>query len=310
MREQEGICRGWVRQVARNVGPVQDVPAPDVMTSGQHMIWMLDEYEKIMGGKYPGFITGKPLGVGGSLGRTEATGHGVIFTVREALRELGIDIKKTTAAIQGFGNVAQYALRLYTEYGGTVVCVSCWDETDQKSYTYRKSSGVKFEELLTVTDRFGGIDKKKAQDLRYELLPGNAWIEQEVDILMPAAIENQLTAETAPKIGKGVKMIAEGANGPSTIEADEIIKKRNIFLLPDFLANAGGVTCSYFEQVQCNMNFFWTKDEVLRRLDEKMTDAYIKVAALARDRKVLMRDAAYMIAIQRVAEACKLRGWV
>lgn len=310
LREQEGICRGWVRQVARNVGPVQDIPAPDVMTSGQHMIWMLDEYEKIHGGKFPGFITGKPLGVGGSLGRTEATGFGVIYTVREALRELGIDIKNTTAAIQGFGNVAQYALKLYTELGGKVICVSCWDQTDQKSYTYKKSSGVGFDELMKITDRFGGIDKRKAQDSGYELLAGDAWIEQEVDILLPAAIENQITGDTAPKMHASVKLIAEGANGPTTIEADEVIKKKGIFVIPDFLANAGGVTCSYFEQVQCNMNFFWTKEEVLHRLDEKMTDAYRKVSALARDRKTYMRDAAYMIAIQRVAEACKLRGWV
>ncbi len=310
MREQELICRGWVRQVARNVGPVQDVPAPDVMTSGQHMIWMLDEFERIHGGKYPGFITGKPLGVGGSLGRTEATGYGVMYCVREALKELNIDITKTTAAFQGFGNVAQYALKLYTEMGGTALCVSCWDQADKTSYTFRKKSGVKFDELMKITDHFGGIDKAKAKSEGYEILPGGAWIEQDVDVLVPAAIENQLTAETAPKIGKNVKLIAEGANGPTTIEADEIIKKRGIFVIPDFLANAGGVTCSYFEQVQCNMNFFWSKEEVLHRLNEKMTHAYLKVSELARERNVYMRDAAYMIAIQRVAEACKLRGWV
>lgn len=309
-REQEGICRGWVRQIARNVGPVQDVPAPDVMTSGQHMIWMLDEFEKIHGGKFPGFITGKPLGVGGSLGRTEATGYGVVYTLREALREMGIDIQKTTAALQGFGNVAQYALKLYTEYGGTPICVSCWDQADQKSYTFLKKDGINLDSLMKITDRFGGIDKTKAKDLGFEILPGNAWIEQDVDILIPAAIENQITAETAPKMGTNVKVIAEGANGPTTLEADEIIQKRGIFVIPDFLANAGGVTCSYFEQVQCNMNFFWTKEEVLSRLNEKMTDAYLKVSELARTRKVYMRDAAYMIAIQRVAEACKLRGWV
>lgn len=310
MREQEGICRGWIRQIARNVGPVQDVPAPDVMTSGQHMIWMLDEFEKIHGGKYPGFITGKPIGVGGSLGRTEATGHGVIYTLREALKEMNIDIKNTRASFQGFGNVSQYAIKLYTEYGGTPICVSCWDETDQKSYSYRKNDGIDLSALLKITDRFGGISKVKAKELGYEILPGNAWIEQDVEVLVPAAIENQITADTAPKIDKNVKIIAEGANGPTTIEADEIIRKRGIFLIPDFLANAGGVTCSYFEQVQCNMNFFWTRKEVLQRLDEKMSNAYRTVSQLARDRKVYMRDAAYMISIQRVAEACKLRGWV
>jgi len=301
-REQEGICRGWVRQVATNVGPVQDVPAPDVMTSGQHMIWMLDEYERIHNGKFPGFITGKPLGVGGSLGRTEATGYGVVYCVREALREMGVDIKKTKAAFQGFGNVSQYAVKLYKEYGGTPVCVSCWDQGEKKSYTFKKDSGVDLDELLKITDRFGGIDKAKAKDKGYEVLDGNAWIEQEADILVPAALENQVTAETAPKMSKRVKLIAEGANGPTTPEADKIIQDRGIFVIPDFLANAGGVNC--------NMNYFWTKDEVLSKLDTKMTDAYLKVSALARERKVYMRDAAYMIAIQRVADACRMRGWV
>ncbi len=310
MREQEGICRGWVRQVARNVGPVQDVPAPDVMTSGQHMVWIMDEYEKIHGGKYPGFITGKPVGIGGSLGRTEATGYGVIYVLREALREMGIDIKSTKAAFQGFGNVSQYAVKLYKEYGGTPVCVSCWDQEEQKSYTFKKKDGIDIEALLNITDRFGGIDKKQAQTLGYEILPGDAWIEQDVDILIPAALENQVTGETASKIHKNVKIIVEGANGPTTIDADKIIKERGIFIIPDFLANAGGVMCSYFEQVQCNMNYFWPKDEVLGKLDAKMTDAYLKVSALARKKKIYMRDAAYMIAIQRVAEACKMRGWV
>jgi glutamate dehydrogenase (NAD(P)+) len=309
-REQEGICRGWVRQIAYNIGPFQDVPAPDVMTNGQHMIWMMDEYERIHNGRYPGVITGKPLGVGGSLGRTEATGYGCVYVMREALREMGIDIKKTKAAFQGFGNVSQYAVKLYKEYGGNPICVSCWDQADQKSYTFLKKTGIDIDELLKITDRFGGINKEKAQSAGYEVLDGNAWIEQEVEILVPGALENQVTKDTAPKMAKSVKLIVEGANGPTTPEADEVIKQRGIFMIPDFLANAGGVTCSYFEQVQCNMNYFWTKDEVLSKLDTKMTDAFLKVSALARDKKVYMRDAAYMIAIQKVAEACKLRGWV
>ncbi len=310
MREQEGICRAWVRQISHNIGPVQDVPAPDVMTSGQHMIWMLDEYEKIHGGKFPGFITGKPLGVGGSLGRTEATGYGCVYVMREALKEMGIEVKATRAAFQGFGNVSQYAVKLYKELGGKPVCVSCWDNQDKKSYTFFRKDGIDPDELVGMTDKFGTVDKNKAKKNGYEVLHGDAWIEQDVDILVPAALENQVTAETAPKIGKGVKLIVEGANGPTTLEADEIIKKRGIFIIPDFLANAGGVTCSYFEQVQCNMNFFWTKDEVLGKLSTKMTEAFIKVSALAREHKVYMRDAAYMIAIQRVAEACRMRGWV
>ncbi len=309
-REQEQICRGWVRQVARDVGHVRDVPAPDVMTSGQHMLWMLDEFEAIHGGHYPGFITGKPVGLGGSLGRTEATGYGVVFTVREALRELGIEPKSTTASVQGFGNVAQYAIELYHQMGGKVTCVSCWDQADQTSYTFRKKDGVDLGALMSITDRFGGIDKKKATDLGYEVLPGDAWIEQEVDILMPNAIENQITGENVERIHKRVKLIAEGANGPTTPEADAVIQKRGIFVVPDFLANAGGVTCSYFEQVQCNMNYFWEKDEVLGKLDVKMTSAYHAVSELARKQKLYMRDAAYVVSVSRVAQACRERGWV
>ncbi len=310
MREQEAICRGWVRQMAGNVGPIRDVPAPDVMTTGQHMLWMLDELETITGKKQPGFITGKPIGMGGSLGRTEATGYGAIYTLREALKQLGIDIAGTTMSVQGFGNVAQYAIELYTQYGGKVVCVSSWDNKEQKSFSFRKTAGINLSEMLTITNRFGEIDRTKAKDLGYDVLDGDEWIKQKVDILLPAALENQINADTAPGINNSVKVIVEGANGPTTPEADEIIKKKNIWLIPDFLANAGGVTCSYFEQVQCNMNYFWAKQEVLDKLDDKMTHAYSSVSELARRRNVYMRDAAYMIAISRVAEACKMRGWV
>lgn len=310
LREQELICRGWVRQIVRNVGPLQDVPAPDVMTTSQHMIWMLDEYEKITGIKAPGFITGKPLGLGGSLGRTEATGYGVMYTVREALKFLGIDIKNTTASFQGFGNVSQYALDLYTQMGGKAIAVSSWDPKEQKAITFRKKDGINFKELVSITNKFGEIDKGKARELGYEILPGNAWIEQEVDILVPAALENQINKETVNLIKPTVKIIAEGANGPTTPEADEVLKERKIHVIPDFLCNAGGVTCSYFEQVQCNMNYYWTKEEVLSKLDQKMTSAYHSVLELANNKNVYMRDAAYMIAISRVAEAVKLRGWV
>ncbi len=310
MGEQEQICRGWVRQLAKNVGPLQDVPAPDVMTNAQHMLWMLDEFEAIYGAKYPGFITGKPVGMGGSLGRTEATGYGVIYTVREALKELGIAPKDTTASVQGFGNVAQYAIELYLQLGGKVICVSSWDHGDQCSYTYKKMSGINLQELLKITDKFGGIDKTKAKELGYEILDGAAWIEQDVDILIPAAIENQIREDNVTKISKKVKIIAEGANGPTTPEADKVIQEKRIFVIPDFLANAGGVTCSYFEQVQSNMNYFWEKDEVLSKLDTKMTAAYYAVSELAKKKKLYMRDAAYVISISRVAQACRDRGWV
>jgi glutamate dehydrogenase len=310
LSEQERLCRGWVRQLARNMGPLSDVPAPDVMTNAQHMLWMLDEYETIRGGKYPGFITGKPVGMGGSLGRTEATGYGTIYTVREALKEIGVRPSDTTAAVQGFGNVAQHAVQLYHQLGGRTICVSCWDQRDQTSYAYVKKNGIDLDELTGITDHFGGIDKNKARDLGYEMLPGEKWIEQDVDILLPAALENQINAESVERCSKRVKIVAEGANGPTTPEADAILEKRGVFIVPDFLANAGGVTCSYFEQVQCNTNYFWSKDEALGKLDQKMTAAFLAVSELARKKKLLMRDAAYVIAVNRVAAACRDRGWV
>jgi len=308
-REQEALCRGWVRQVVRNIGPIQDVPAPDVMTNPQHMVWMLDEYEKLAGGHFPGMITGKPVEVGGSLGRTEATGYGVIYTVRESLRRTGSSMEGVRASVQGFGNVGQYASKLLIEMGGTVVAVGCWDNDDYQAYTFAKPDGIDVDFLLSITDRFGTIDREKAAEAGYEILDGDAWLEQDAQILIPAAIENQISADNVERIHKNVRIIAEGANGPTTPEADEVIKERGIFVIPDFLANAGGVTCSYFEQVQCNTNFFWPKDEVLKRLDEKMTSAFHAVADLAEQSGVFMRDAAYMIAIQRVATACHLRGW-
>ncbi len=310
MREQEKICRGWIRQVNKNIGPLADVPAPDVMTHGQHMLWMLDEYETITGGRYPGLITGKPVGMGGSLGRTEATGYGLIYTVREALRHMKIEPKDTIVSVQGFGNVAQYAIELYIQLGGKVICVACWDQNDQTSYSYKKAEGIDLKFLRSISDRFGGIDKNKAKDQGYEVLPGEAWIEQEVDILLPCALENQITKDNVNKISNRVKMVAEGANGPTTPDADAYFEKNKIFNIPDFLANAGGVTCSYFEQVQSNMNFYWKNEEVLDRLDHKMTSAFWAVANLSEKRKLYMRDAAYVIAIQRVAQACKDRGWV
>lgn len=308
--EQERICRGFVRQMGRNMGPALDVPAPDVMTSAQHMLWMLDEFEAIHGSRQPGFITGKPVGVGGSQGRTEATGFGVVFTIREALKELGIRVSDTAASVQGFGNVSQYAIRLYQQIGGTVTCVACWDQADQTSYAYRKADGIDLDELLGITDRFGGIDKAKAEGLGYEILPGDAWLGQDVDILIPAALENQIRADNVGSMRNRVKIIAEGANGPTSPEADSVIHDRGIFLIPDLLANAGGVTCSYFEQVQSNMNYYWDKDEVLGKLDVKMTTAFIAVSELARRKRLYMRDAAYLIAIDRVVRACRDRGWL
>jgi len=161
--EQERLCRGWVRQLAKNIGPLSDSPAPDIMTNAQHMLWMLDEYEAIHGAKYPGFITGKPVDMGGSLGRAEATGYGVMITVREAMKELEINIQDTTASFQGFGNVSQYAIELYQQMGGTPICVSCWNQEDRTAYSFRKKDGFNLKELLSVTDHFGEIDKVNAR---------------------------------------------------------------------------------------------------------------------------------------------------
>ena len=308
--EQERLCRGWVRQIARDIGPEWDVPGPDLMTNTQHMLWMLDEYEVIHGARRPGFITGKPVGLGGSLGRNEATGYGVMIAVREALRDLGMEPAATMASVQGFGNVAQHAVELYERMGGKVVCVSCWDQEDRTTYAYRKSEGIDLADLRSITNHFGEIDRREAESKGYERLPGGAWIEQDVDILVPAALENQISGENVAKISRRVKIIAEGANGPTTPEADASLGERGILVIPDLLANAGGFICSYFEQVQGNMNYYWPLEEVLGKVDVHVTDAFLAVSKVARNGKMDLRDAAYMIAVSRVAEACHERGWV
>jgi len=307
-REQEQICRGWVRQVHKLVGPLADVPAPDVMTNGQHMLWMLDEYEALTGGHYPGFITGKPVGMGGSKGRTQATGFGVVYCVREALKRMGLDIRNMRASIQGFGNVAQYAAKLFTTYGGTVTCVSCWNDRENRSVSYVKEDGIDVEFLMGSTDAYGALDHEKLLAAGYKALPGEDWIKQDVEILMPCALENQVNGDTVQTISNRVKLIAEGANGPTTPEADAALKARGVYVIPDFLCNAGGVTCSYFEQVQSNSNFYWEEKEVLERLDATLTRAFHDMADLAEKRGTTSRDAAYMIAIERVAQAARLRG--
>ena len=311
VREKEELCRGWVQNMWKNIGPRQDVPAPDMGTTPQMMGWMMDEYSKLVGQFTPGVFTGKPLGGGGSLGRTEATGYGVIYTVREAMKHLGIDPKKSVAAIEGFGNVAQYASIGFIEMlGGKVACVSCWDRHAKKSFTYSHKDGVDPRFLLTIVDQYGTIDKAEAEKAGYVIEDGDKWIEKECNVLIPAAIEGHVNGETVKKMSKNVKIVAEGANGPCTPEADEYFKKNNIFDIPDFLCNAGGVTCSYFEQVQNDMNFYWPKDEVLEKLDQKMTTAFHGVLDMSQEKKVYMRDAAYMVAISRVVKSMELRGWL
>ncbi len=309
--ELERLCRGWIDQIWRNIGPRIDVPAPDVGTNPQMMGWMMDEYSKLVGEYTPGAITGKPVGGGGSLGRAEATGFGVVYNIREAMKHLGIDPSKSTASVQGFGNVAQNAVIGFIEIlGGKVACVSYWDRQDKKPYTLCHPEGVDPHFLKSITDQYGTIDKQKAQKAGYVLEDEMAWLAKDVDVLIPAALEGQITGETVKLISDKVKILAEGANGPTTPEADAVLQERGIFVIPDFLCNSGGVTVSYFESVQNDMNFYWTRDEVLERLDKKMSQAFQGVLQMALDEEVYTRDAAYMVAIDRVVKAMEMRGWI
>ena len=309
--EKEGLCRGYIQKIWREIGPRRDIPAPDVGTTPQMMGWMMDEYSKLSGEYTPGVITGKPVGSGGSLGRTKATGFGVIFAIREAMKKMKIDPSKCSASIQGFGNVAQYAAIGFTTFlKGKVIAVSYWDRDDRVSYTISRSKGIDPIFLQSITNQYGAIDKEKAKSAGYKIEEGTEWITKDVDVLIPAAIEGQINAETVGMISDKVRIIAEGANGPTTLEADDQLKKRGVFMIPDFLCNAGGVTVSYFESVQNDMNYYWLRDEVLQRLDEKMTIAFQSVYEMYEKEKVFMRDAAYMVAINRVVKAMQLRGWI
>ncbi len=309
--EKERLCRGWVDQIACNIGPHRDVPAPDVGTTPQMMGWMMDEYSKLAGEYSPGVITGKPVGGGGSLGRTEATGFGAIYTVREAIKQLKLEPEKLVASLQGFGNVAQYAAIGFTEFiGGKVACVSYWDRFDQTAYTVSHPAGVDPRFLQSITDQYGAINKDQAIAAGYEFLDGDAWLEMEADVLIPSALEGQINGENVNRISDRVRLIAEGANGPTTPEADAVLYDQGVFVIPDFLCNAGGVVVSYFESVQNNMNYYWPRQQVIDQLDAKMSEAFASVYKLAEQEKVYMRDAAYMLAVDRVVRAMELRGWL
>jgi glutamate dehydrogenase (NAD(P)+) len=309
--EQEKLCRGWIDQIHRNIGPRQDVPAPDVGTNPRMMGWMMDEYTKLTGEFTPGVITGKPVGGGGSLGRTEATGFGVIYTVREAMKHLNMDPRESVAALQGFGNVSQYAAIGFIEFlGGKVACVSYWDRDDRAAYTVSHTDGIDVRFLQSITDVYGTIDKDRAIAAGYVIDGGDEWITKDVDVLIPGALEGQINADSVQRVSERVRIVAEGANGPTTPEADQVLIDNGVFVIPDFLCNAGGVTVSYFEGVQNDMNYYWTRDEVLERLDTKITQAFQSVVEMAESEDVCMRDAAYMVAIARVVDAMELRGWL
>ncbi len=227
------------------------------------------------------------------------------------MKHLGMDPTKSVAAIQGFGNVSQYSAIGFTEIlGGKVACVSCWDHKEQAPFTISHPDSVDARFLQTITDTYGSIDKDKGHNAGYTIEDGDAWIAKDVDVLIPGALEGQINAETVTRISDRVKLVAEGANGPTTPEADEALQQNNIFVIPDFLCNAGGVTVSYFESVQNDMNYYWTRDEVLSRLDTTITKAFNSVVEMAESEIVFMRDAAYMVAIAKVVKAMELRGWI
>lgn len=298
--EKERLARAYIRAVGRELGVHRDVPAPDVYTTPQIMAWMMDEYETIMGHSHPGVITGKPIPLGGSQGRGDATARGGLYVVREALKLRNLDPKKTTYAIQGFGNAGQFAATLHPEIlgGGTMLAAS-------------DSRGGVFSA--------GGIDphalvKHKLETGSVVGFPGTkpitneALLELEADVLYPSALEGVITKNNAERIK--AKISCELANGPTTPDADKILHQRGVFVLPDFMANAGGVTVSYFEQVQNTYNYYWSLPDVHAQLDRRMTEAFKAVHDMHKANNVHMRLAAYMVAVSRVAEACKLRGWV
>jgi glutamate dehydrogenase (NAD(P)+) len=296
--ELERLSREYIRAIGRFIGPEKDIPAPDVNTNPQIMAWMMDEYSKIVGYNAPGVITGKPVEVGGSLGRIDATARGGMYCLREAAKKIKLDLSKATVAVQGHGNVGKFAHKLVTEmFGAKVVAVS-----DIKGGIYNEK-GLDFEKVLAHQEKTGFVvNFPGAKSITNEEL-----LELKVDVLIPAAIENQITGKNADKIK--AKIVLELANGPTTPVADEILYKKGILDIPDILANAGGVTVSYFEWVQNINGYYWTLDEVYQRLDQKMTQAFWDVMDAMEKYKVEPRTAAYIVAVKRVADAVRIRGW-
>lgn len=295
--ELERLSRGYIRAIAPIIGPDKDIPAPDVYTTPQIMAWMMDEFSTLAGVYSPGVITGKPIIVGGSLGRDKATAQGTVFTIREALKTKGRNFVGSTVVVQGYGNAGFHAARLLHEEGCKLIAVS-----DSKGGIFSKEGlnphlVLEFKESTGTVVGYPGTVTITNEEL----------LELECDILVPAALEGVITEKNAMNVK--AKIVAEAANGPTTLEADEILFKNGVFVLPDILANAGGVTVSYFEWVQNLTNYYWTSKEVESRLDEKMTFAFEQVYKTSLEYNIDMRTAAYVYSIKRLAEAIKIRGW-
>jgi glutamate dehydrogenase (NAD(P)+) len=296
--ELERLSRAYIDQIWQFIGPEKDIPAPDVYTNSQIMSWMMDEYSKIAGKNCFGVITGKPLCLGGSIGRNDATARGGLYTIREAVKECGIKLKDATVAVQGYGNAGYYAASLMkSEFGSKIIAVS-----DSKGGIYSKE-GMNPETINEHKAKTSSvIDFQKTENISNEQL-----LELDVDILIPAALENVITEKNAPNIK--AKIVAELANGPTTTDADSILYENGVHVIPDFLCNAGGVTVSYFEMVQ-NFNMYcWSEKEVHDRLNKRMTNAYHLTLEASKEYKINMRQAAYVVAVKRVVQAMKQRGW-
>ena len=295
-RELEALTRRYVAEIVDAIGPDKDVPAPDVNTNDQVMAWVMDTYSMHVGHTATAVVTGKPVEMGGSLGRREATGRGVMITTREAARHLRLNIKEATVAVQGFGNVGSVSADLLSRLGAKIVAVTDW-----KGGVY-DAGGLDIRRLLEYSTQHKSVDG----------YPGGEPIENtdlfklDVDVLVPAAMENQITMDNAPDIQ--AKVIVEGANGPTTPDAHKHLHERGVFVIPDILANAGGVTTSYFEWVQDRHGYFWTEEEVNSRLEAKMCEAFDDVLQTSLKYKTDLRTAAYVVAINRVATVTRMRG--
>jgi glutamate dehydrogenase (NAD(P)+) len=299
--ELERLSRGYIRALGHYIGPHTDVPAPDVYTNPQIMAWMMDEYSHLIGHNVPGVITGKPIPLGGSEGRGDATARGGMYCIREAAKTLGIDLNQATIAIQGYGNAGQFAHKLSHElFGSRIVAVS-----DSKGGIYC-ADGLDFDALSAHKLHEGTVISYPGE--RCQQISNADLLALDVDVLIPAALEGAIYADNAGDVH--ARILAELANGPTTPGADEILRSNHVFVIPDFLCNAGGVTVSYFEQVQNAYGYYWHLDMVYERLDQKMTAAFQAVHRTAQHYGIDNRIAAYVVSVARVAEACKLRGWV